>query len=38
MDVNYSGSFTIEIVNDGLSGATSGNKDRLSVWNLTWTV
>ncbi len=38
MDVNYSGSFTIEIVNDGLSGTTSGNKDRLSVWNLTWTV
>ncbi len=38
MDVNYSGSFTVEIVNDGLSGATSGNKDRLSVWNLTWTV
>lgn len=37
MDVNYEGSFTIEIVNDGLSGATSSNKDRLSVWNLTWT-
>ena len=38
MDVNFSGEFTIEIVNDGLSGATQGNKDRLSVWNLTWTV
>lgn len=37
MDVNYSGEFTIEILNDAYSGATSGNKDRLSVWNLTWT-
>ncbi len=36
LDVNYSGSFIIEIVNNGYSGATS-NKDRLSVWNLTWT-
>jgi len=37
LDVNYSGSFIIEILNDGYSQTTSGNKDRLSVWNLTWT-
>lgn len=37
MDVNYTGTFTIEIVNNGYSGATQGNKDRVSIWNLTWT-
>lgn len=37
LEVNYTGSFTIEIVNNAYSGATSGNKDRVSVWNLTWT-
>lgn len=35
MDVNYTGSFTIEIVNDCKSQSTS-NKDRVSIWNLTW--
>jgi hypothetical protein len=33
--VNISGDFIIEIVNDNLSGASS-NKDRVSIWNLTW--
>lgn len=37
MDVNLTGDFQIVIKNDGYSGATTGNKDRLSVWNLTWT-
>ena len=36
LDVNVSGDFSIEIVNDCYSGATS-NKDRVSIWNLTWT-
>lgn len=34
--VNHTGSFIIEIVNDCKSAAT-GNKDRVSIWNLTWT-
>ena len=34
--VNYTGSFVIEIVNNCKSAAT-GNKDRVSIWNLTWT-
>lgn len=34
--VNYTGNFYIEIVNDCVSQATS-NKDRVSIWNLTWT-
>lgn len=34
-DVTVSGAFTIEIVNDCLSAATS-NKDRVSIWNLSW--
>ena len=36
LDVNVSGSFIIEIVNNSYSQA-SGNKDRVSIWNLTWT-
>jgi hypothetical protein len=36
LDVNHTGDFTIKIENTGYSGAT-GNKDRLSIWNLTWT-
>ncbi len=36
MDVNVSGDFVIEIVNDCLSQAT-GNKDRVAIWNLSWT-
>jgi hypothetical protein len=36
LDVNYSGDFIIEITNNGYSGSTS-NKDRLSIFNLTWT-
>jgi hypothetical protein len=35
LDVNYSGDFIIEIVNDCISNSTS-NKDRVSIWNLTW--
>ena len=35
LDVNYTGDFTIEIVNDGITGAAA-NKDRVSIWNLTW--
>lgn len=36
MTVNHSGSFTIEILNLSPSNASS-NKDRVSIWNLTWT-
>ena len=36
LDVNVSGNFTIEIVNNSYSEPT-GNKDRVSIWNLTWT-
>lgn len=36
LTVDYSGNFTIEIVNDSYSGLDS-NKDRVSIWNLTWT-
>lgn len=36
MDVNLSGDFVIEIVNDHI-GDESGNKERVSIWNLTWT-
>lgn len=36
MDVNLSGDFSIEIVNDHL-GNESGNRERVSIWNLTWT-
>jgi hypothetical protein len=37
MDVNVTGNFTIEIVNDILSQSTSNNKDRVCVWDLKWT-
>lgn len=36
MDVNAAGDFTIRIVNDCASQSTS-NKDRVAIWNLTWT-
>lgn len=36
LDVNVTGDFSIEIVNNCISGVAS-NKDRLSIWNLTWT-
>lgn len=35
MDVNVSGDFSIEIVNNAPSQATS-NLDRVAIWNLTW--
>ncbi|MCH5219995.1 MAG: hypothetical protein J1F20_05430 [Muribaculaceae bacterium] len=34
--VNHSGNFVIEIVNN-CKTQNSGNKDRVSIWNLTWT-
>ena len=37
LDVNVSGSFSIEIVNNCYSGNSSKNSDRVSIWNLTWT-
>ncbi len=37
LDVNYNGDFTIEIINNSYSGVDA-NKDRVSIWNLTWTV
>ncbi len=36
LDVNVSGDFVIEIVNDCLSQSTT-NKDRIAIWNLSWT-
>ncbi len=36
MDVNLSGDFTIEVVNDAMGGET-GNKERVAIWNLSWT-
>lgn len=36
MDVNLSGDFSIEIVNDAM-GAETGNKERVAIWNLSWT-
>lgn len=35
-DANVSGNFTMEIVNDCYSAATA-NKDRVSIWNISWT-
>jgi len=35
LDVNYNGSFTIEIINNCYS-QLDANKDRVSIWNLTW--
>lgn len=37
MDVNVSGDFSIEIVNDALSATASKNTDRVSIWNISWT-
>lgn len=37
LDVNYNGDFTIEIINNSYSNLDQ-NKDRVSIWNLTWTV
>ncbi len=34
---NVSGDFSIEIVNNGPSKKADGNKDRVAIWNLTWT-
>ena len=34
-DFNITGDFVIEIVNDCPS-ASSSNKDRTAIWNLTW--
>ena len=36
LEVNYTGSFVIEIVNNAKTQSSS-NKDRVSIWNLTWT-
>lgn len=36
IDVNLSGDFTIEVVNDAMGGET-GNKERVAIWNLSWT-
>lgn len=36
LDLDYTGDFVITITNNGKTGAT-GNKDRVSIWNLTWT-
>lgn len=36
MDVNVSGDFTIEIVNDCPGNASGKNADRVAFWNLTW--
>ena len=35
-DANVSGDFVMEIVNDSYSAATA-NKDRVSIWNISWT-
>lgn len=36
VDLNVDGDFVIEIVNNCVS-ASSSNKDRISIWNLSWT-
>ena len=36
LDVNYNGNFTIEIINNCYS-QLDANKDRVSIWDLTWT-
>jgi len=33
---NVAGDFVIEIVNDCVTNTSTGNKDRISIWNLTW--
>lgn len=37
LDVNVSGNFSIEITNLCATNTSTGNKDRVSIWNLTWT-
>ncbi|MCM1483508.1 MAG: DUF5689 domain-containing protein [Muribaculaceae bacterium] len=37
MDVNVTGDFTIEIVNDAYSATDAKNTDRVSIWNISWT-
>ncbi len=36
LDVNVSGDFTIEIVNDCLNQSTNKNGERVCVWDLKW--
>lgn len=36
-DFNVNGTYTIEIVNDCITNTASGNKDRVAVWDLSWT-
>lgn len=37
MEPNVTGDFVIEIINNGPSQSSSGNKDRVAFWNLVWT-
>lgn len=37
MDVNVTGNFVIEIVNDAYSANSTKNTDRVSIWNISWT-
>jgi hypothetical protein len=37
VDVNVSGTFSLKFTNLCPSNSTSSNKDRVSIWNLTWT-
>ena len=36
LDTAIDGDIVIEIVNNGPSNATSGNKDRVSIFNISW--
>lgn len=36
-DVNVNGNFSMEIVNDCYSQSADKNKDRVSIWNISWT-
>ena len=36
-DINHTGKFVIEIVNNCPSSDAKSNKDRTAIWNLTWT-
>ena len=35
MDCNVTGDFSIEILNDA-AGAQTTNKERISIWDITW--
>ena len=37
VDVNVSGSFSLKFTNLSPSNSSSSNKDRVSLWNMTWT-